>query len=168
MTTGRVWTLLVAALVVNAMLVGAAWDQAIKQLPTRQVIGVEAFSAYSQAADLRAGVPWYATLGITAALLTLAAALTGLLTRPRPVGARRAVLVIAVLGTVGHMAVTAVAAPLNFSQRNYAGDLEALARVFDQFEQLNLLRAALQTMVAAALAAMLLTLRPPITGEPAQ
>jgi hypothetical protein len=49
MTTSRVWILLVAALLVNAMLVGAAWDQAIKQLPARRVIGVEAFSAYRQA-----------------------------------------------------------------------------------------------------------------------
>ncbi len=45
--TGRVRTPLVPALVVNATLVGATWDQTIKQLPTRQVIGAEAFSAYS-------------------------------------------------------------------------------------------------------------------------
>lgn len=47
----RVWTLVVAALVVNAMVIGATWDQTIKQLPARQVIGAEAFSAYSKAGD---------------------------------------------------------------------------------------------------------------------
>jgi hypothetical protein len=151
-----VGTLLVAALVVNAMLVGAAWDQTIKQLPVRQVIGVEAFSAYSQAADLRTGVPWYAALGIGGALLALAAALHALLTRPRPTGTRRAVLVIAVLATLGHTAVTAFAAPLNFSQRDHAGDLDTLTRIFDQFEHLNLLRVVLQTLVVAALAWVLL------------
>jgi hypothetical protein len=107
--TSRVWTLLAVTLVVNAMLVGAAWDQTIKQLPARQVIGAEAFSAYSQAADLRTGVPWYATLGITAAILALAAALLMLLTRPRPTGLRRAMLVVAVVATLGHTAVTAFA-----------------------------------------------------------
>jgi hypothetical protein len=49
MAMSRVWTLLVSALLVNAMLVGASWDQAIKQLPARRVIGVEALSAYSKA-----------------------------------------------------------------------------------------------------------------------
>jgi hypothetical protein len=156
MTASRVWTLVVAALVVNAMLVGAAWDQAIKQLPAREVIGVEAFSAYSQAADLRTGVAWYATLGITAALLALAAALLALLSRPRPTGARRAVLIVALLGTAGHMLVTAFAAPLNFSQRDATGDVDSLTRIFDQFAQLNLLRAMLQSVVLAALAWILL------------
>ncbi|MGH3757685.1 hypothetical protein [Actinophytocola sp.] len=163
--TRRVWTVLVAALIVNAMLIGATWDQTIKQLPARQVIGVEAFSAYSQAADLRNGVAWYATLGIAAALLALAAALLALVSRPRPTGTRRAMLVVAALATAGHMAVTASAAPLNFSQRDHTADVDALTRTFDQFAQLNLLRAVLQTLVVAALAWILLARHHPATPE---
>jgi hypothetical protein len=67
------------------------------------------------------------------------------------------VLVITVLATLGHTAVTAVAAPLNFSQRDHPGDLATLTRIFDQFAQLNLLRAALQTVVLVALAWIVLT-----------
>jgi hypothetical protein len=148
----RARLVLVAAVVANAMLVGASWDQVIKQLPARHVIGVQAFSAYSQAADLRSGVAWYAALGITAAVLALTAAVLGLRARPRPAGTRRAAFVVIVAGTVGHMLLTAWAAPVNFSQRDHAGDLDALTRVFDQFAQLNLARAVLQAAVLAALA----------------
>lgn len=141
--------LLLAAVVVNAMLVGASGDQVVKQLPARHRIGVAAFSDYSEAADLSNGVPWYATLGIGAAMLAVLAALAGLRLRPR----QRALtmpLVTAVVCTIAHSAVTAVAAPLNFSQRDVNG-LAELATIFDQFEQLTILRAVLQ---AAALAAL--------------
>jgi hypothetical protein len=53
--------------------------------------------------------------------------------------------------TVGHLLVTAVAAPVNFSQRTHTGDPAALARVFDTFERLTAVRTVLQ---AATLAAM--------------
>lgn len=141
--------LLITAVVVNAMLVGAAGDQVVKQLPARHRIGVAAFSDYSQAADLSNGVPWYATLGIGAAVLAILAALAGLRIRPRQ-RALTVPLVIAVACTIAHSAVTAVAAPLNFSQRD-TDDPAELATIFDQFEQLTILRGVLQ---AAALAAL--------------
>lgn len=142
--------LLVAAVVANAVLVGAAGDQVIKQLPARHQIGVTAYSYYSQAADLSNGVAWYATLGIGAALLTVLVAVVGL-----RASAHRAVLAVplvtAVVCTVAHSAVTAVAAPLNFSQRDVGRDIAELTAIFDRFEQLTILRAILQ---AAALAAL--------------
>lgn len=142
--------LLLTAIVTNALLVGAAADQVIKQLPARHRIGVAAFSDYSQAADLSNGVAWYATLGIGAAVLSILAAVVGLRTR-----AYRAVvgapLMVALVCTLAHSAVTAVAAPLNFSQRGAGGDLAELAAIFDRFEQLTVLRLVLQAAVLAAL-----------------
>jgi hypothetical protein len=142
--------LLLTAVVANALLVGAAADQVIKQLPARHQIGVAAFSDYSQAADLSNGVAWYATLGIGAALLTVMAAVVGLRTR-----AYRAVLAAPLMAalacTLAHSAMTAVAAPLNFSQRSAGGDLAELAAIFDRFEQLTVLRLVLQAAVLAAL-----------------
>ena len=88
--TGRATVVLVAAVVADGLLVGASLDQSIKQLPARHRIGVEAFSAYSQAADLRNGVAWYATLGLGAAALTLAAAALGGRASTRPPRQRRA------------------------------------------------------------------------------
>lgn len=161
MTSGVSKAWLVAAVVANAMIVGASWDQAVKQLPARHVIGAEAFSDYSQAADLRTGIAWYATLGITAAVLAVAVAVHGLVARPRVAGAQRVLFVVALAATVGHTVVTAFAAPLNFSQRDTHGDPAALAEVFDQFAQLNLLRAIVQTIALAVLAAtLILTTRP--------
>lgn len=141
--------LLLAAVVVNAMLVGAVGDQVIKQLPARHRIGVAAFSDYSQAADLSSGVPWYATLGVGAAVLAIAAALVGLRMRPRQ-RALTVALVTALVCSIAHSAVTAVAAPLNFSQRD-VDELTELATVFDQFEQLTILRGVLQATALAAL-----------------
>src|SRR5512133_2145373 len=64
------------------LLVGASLEQSIKQLPARHRICPAAFAAYSQAADLRNGIPWYATLGLGAPALTLAAATVGRRHRP--------------------------------------------------------------------------------------
>jgi hypothetical protein len=139
--------LMVAAVAVNGLLTGATLDQAVKQLPARHRIGVEAFSAYSQAADLSNGVVWYAVLGVGTAVLTLAAVVAGV--RARRGGAVRWVLWVAAVATVAHMAVTAVAAPVNFSQRDAHG-VRDLTGVFNSFERLNAVRAALQVVVLVA------------------
>jgi hypothetical protein len=148
-TRRTIW-LPLAVVVANGLLVGASLDQSIKQLPARHRIGPAAFAAYSQAADLRNGIPWYATLGLGTATLTLAAATVGRRHPTRPARQRRALAVAAGL-TVGHLLVTAVAAPVNFSQRTHTGDPAALARVLDTFERLTAARTVLQ---AATLAAM--------------
>jgi hypothetical protein len=148
---------LLAAVAANGALAGATLDQAVKQLPARHRIGMAAFSAYSQAADLSNGVAWYAVLGVGAAVVTLVAVVAGLRVRPsRPV---RQALWVAAAATVGHMAVTAIAAPVNFSQR-HAHTVAELTAVFDTFERLNAVRAALQVSVlVATVVAVLVHLR---------
>lgn len=144
---------LVAAVAVNGMLVGASLDQAIKQLPARHRIGVRAHSGYSQAADLDNGVAWYGGLGLVAAALTLAVAAPALgFGRER--SDRHLRSTITAVATVGWLVVTAWAAPLSFSQRT-ASDTQALTAIFDSFEQLNLLRAGLQLLALATLAGTL-------------
>jgi hypothetical protein len=142
--------LLLAAVVANGLLVGASLDQSIKQLPARRRIGAVAFAAYSQAADLANGIVWYAALGIGTALLTLAAAIAGLTDHPHT-AQRTAALACAAVLTVGHSLVTAHAAPTNLSQRHVAADDEqALTLIFDRFQRLQTIRAALQTAALAA------------------
>jgi hypothetical protein len=149
--------LLLAAAGANGLLTGASLDQSVKQLPARRRIGALEFSRYSQAADLSNGVPWYAALGIGTAVLTLAAALAGLVAQPtRPSGIA---LGIALAATIAHSFATARAAPINFQQRNTAGDEAALADLFDRFERWQTFRATCQVLaliaVLAALAAAL-------------
>lgn len=149
--------LLLGAVVANGLLVGASLDQSIKQLPARRRIGAVAFAAYSQAADLAAGIVWYATLGIGTAVLTLTAASTGLVDHPHTTQ-RTIALACATALTVGHSLVTARAAPTNLSQRHVpAGDEHALTRIFDRFQRLQTIRATLQTTTLAAVVWALVT-----------
>jgi hypothetical protein len=62
---------------------------------------------------------------------------------------------VAAAATVGHVAVAAVAAPANFSQR-HAHSVAESTRVFDTFERPNAVRAAMQViaLVAVVIAAL--------------
>ncbi|HKF16812.1 MAG TPA: hypothetical protein VKF14_06430 [Candidatus Dormibacteraeota bacterium] len=142
--------LLLAATIVNAMLVGASLDQVIKQLPARRRIGAVAFSEYSKAADLGHGIFWYGALGLGSAALTLVAVivvLTGRHDLQVQVAAWSAVAL-----TAAHSFTTARAAPINFSQRRAAGDAVHLEAIFDRFERWSTARAGLQLLTLMSVA----------------
>jgi hypothetical protein len=84
-------------------------DQLIKQLPAGRRIGVAPDSAYSQAADLGPGVPWYAILGVGAATLTILAAVAAPL--DDRAGQRSRWLYLAAVLALLHSLVTLEAAP---------------------------------------------------------
>src|SRR6266540_2674063 len=69
--------------------------------------------------------------------------------------------------TVGHLLVTAVAAPVNFSQRGHNDDPAALERVFGTFARLTALRAGLQAATLAAVVWALATSTSP-SSRPAE
>jgi hypothetical protein len=114
----------VAATAADGLLAGASLDQSIKQLPARHKIGLVAYSQYSRASDLGPGILWYGILGVGAALLTIAAAVTALVQGVSPTGATP--LYAAATLAVVHSLVTTQAAPTNFSQRRVAKDEAAL------------------------------------------
>ena len=130
--------LLVVAVAVNGLLSGASGDQSIKQLPARRRIGAVAYSDYSRAGDLGNGIAWYAVVGIGAALLSVVAAAVVLAADPTTAQSSAAVALI--VTTIGHMGLTARAAPLNISQRRIAGDDAALTQLFNRFERLQTVR----------------------------
>jgi hypothetical protein len=136
--------LALVATALDGLLAGASLDQSIKQLPARYRMGVVAFSAYSQAADLGNGIVWYAALGVGAAMVTISAAIGAWVTVAPAAGALP--LWIAAGLSVLHSLVTARAAPTNFSQRKVANDAVALAGVFDRFARWQALRAAVQVL----------------------
>src|SRR5215472_13289514 len=104
--------LVVAATALDGLLAGARLDQSIKQLPARHRMGVVAFSAYSRAADLANGIPFYAIVGVGSALFCLGAAIAAW---TLPAGATtRLPLTIAAGLAVLHSAATSQAAPTNF------------------------------------------------------
>jgi len=107
--------LLIAAVAFNGVLTGASLDQSIKQLPARRRVGVIAFSAYSRAADLGAGIVWYAVIGVGAALLTIAAAVSAYLhAAPAAVAIP---LYLAIITSLLHSFTTTQAAPTLFRTR---------------------------------------------------
>jgi hypothetical protein len=132
-------TFLAAAL--NGLLAGASLDQSLKQLPARHRMGVSAFSLYSRSADLsRNGVIWYAFTGISAALVTLAAAVATFITR----STHTLPILLAAILSVLHSIATSQAAPTNFRQRKVLKDEAALAAVFDTFERWQTVRVIMQ------------------------
>ena len=134
--------LLIAAVAFNGVLSGASLDQSIKQLPARRRMGVLAFSAYSRAADLGNGIAWYAIIGVGAALFTIAAAV-GAYLQAAP-GLVAVPLYLAAFTSLLHSFTTAQAAPTLFRVRQVKDDAAQLTVIFDRFERLQTLRAALQ------------------------
>jgi uncharacterized membrane protein len=145
--------LLLAATAANGLLAGASLDQSIKQLPARNRMGVLAFARYSQAADLANGVPWYATLGIGTAVLSLVAAITALTQHPSR--SATVALVALIVLTLAHTVTTVRAAPTNYAQRAAGDNEQALTAIFDRFARWQTARAVLQvSALVAALAAV--------------
>jgi len=143
---------IIAAAAVNGILAGASLDQSIKQLPARLRMGAVAYSVYSRASDLGNGVVWYALLGIGGALLAIVAAVLVFVTRSNAAFALPGWPVyLAAALSIMHSIVTALAAPVNFSQRKHEGDEAALSSLFDRFSRLQALRATLQVLAFAAL-----------------
>jgi hypothetical protein len=146
--------LLIAAVAFNGVLSGASLDQSIKQLPARRRMGVIAFSAYSRAADLGNGIVWYAIIGVGAALLTIAAAVSAYLRVAPAVVAIP--LYLAALISLLHSFTTTQAAPTLFQAQWVKDDAARLTVIFDRFERWQTLRAALQ-LVTFVLALWALT-----------
>jgi hypothetical protein len=143
---------IIAAAAVNGILAGASLDQSIKQLPARLRMGAVAYSAYSKASDLAAGVVWYALLGIGGALLAIVAAVLVFFTQINAASALPVLPVyLAAVLSILHSLVTALAAPTNFSHRRHDGDEAALSSLFDRFARLQALRATSQALAFAAL-----------------
>jgi hypothetical protein len=134
-----------AATVSVGLLAGASLDQSIKQLPARHRIGLVAYSQYSRASDLGNGILFYGILGVGAAVLNIAAAITAYW---QGVPSHRASLIyVGALFAVLHSLATTQAAPTNFSQRKVPADDEAaLARVFNKFTRWQNIRCVLQVI----------------------
>jgi hypothetical protein len=143
-------TLILAATAADGLLAGASLDQSIKQLPARHRIGIRTYSRYSRAADLGNGIALYSILGIGAAALTIAAAVTtqrteasAVQTRPLNLAAGLAIL---------HTLVTTQAASTNFRQPAIdLNDTEALTHLFDRFERWQTVRVILQALNLGAM-----------------
>ncbi len=127
----------ITATSLTGLLCGASFDQSIKQLPARHIIGVKAFSDYAKAADLKNGVIWYAVLGIWAALFSIITAI--LVWKNYPRENFTLPLYLAGIFAICHTICTALAAPTYHSQKKPQNEL-SLTRLFNKFEMLQTFR----------------------------
>ena len=145
--------LILASEVVTGLLAGASLDKSLVQLPARHRLGIVEFAAFSRANDLGNGLVVYPVLGISAALLTISAALAAFLqgdplTHAWP-------LYISALLAVLHSVATTRAAPNMLSLRQPTSDKATLTEALNRFAKWHNVRAVLQllnfiTLVLAA------------------
>jgi hypothetical protein len=136
--------LILAATVATGLLAGVSLDKAIVQLPARHRLGVVGFAAFSRAADLGNGLIVYPILGISAALLTISAALSAFLRGTAL--AHTWPLYISVLLAVLHSVTTGLAAPNMLSLRQPTSDEVILIKTLNRFTRWHNLRAILQLL----------------------
>jgi hypothetical protein len=144
MTIDITLILILAATVVTGLLAGASLDKAIVQLPARHRMGVVGFAAFSRANDLGNGLIVYPALGISAALLTIIAALSAFL-HGTP-SAHAWPLYISALLALLHSVTTARAAPNMLSLRQPISDEAILTETLNRFARWHNLRTVLQLL----------------------
>jgi len=136
--------LILAATIVTGLLAGASLDKAFVQLPARHRMGVVGFAAFSRANDLGNGLIAYPVLGISAALLTILAALAAFL---QNTSLQQAIpLYIAALLALLHSVTTSRAAPNMLSLRQGSSDEAFLTETFNRFARWHNLRTILQVL----------------------
>jgi hypothetical protein len=135
--------LFLAALGINGLLAGTSITKSVVELPAGKRIGSLAFVAYSRAADLKNGLPWYSFMGTVGPVLTILVAIVTNIGYD-PSGDFSIALDIAALLSVAHMGSTALAAP-NMMKISEAGDnIAQLDVLYVRFRRWNGLRAILQ------------------------
>jgi uncharacterized membrane protein len=136
----------VTTMALSGIATGASLDVSIRQLPARHRMGVIAYSAYSQATDLGTARIWYPPLGIGTLLLALASAVVAFFQQVALPHALP-IYVAAVLWII-HLLITLIwALPTLPRQRRVAHDEQQLATIFNQFERLQTVRAALDVLI---------------------
>jgi membrane associated rhomboid family serine protease len=139
-----------AALAADGILAGLSLDKVIVQLPARHRIGVTAYAAYARAADLGNGIAFYATIGVGAAALTVAAfAVAAALGTP---GAVTGLLAAAAALSLAHSAMTGRAAPAMFKVGRAGDDPVTLAPLLARFARWSAARAATQAATLIVMA----------------
>ncbi len=132
--------LVVATTVLSGVAAGTGLDVSIRQLPARHRIGIIAYSAYSQATDLGTALFWYPSIGISAILFALAAALVAFFQQVSLAHALP-IYVTASLWVV-HLLLTLIwAIPTLPRQRHVGTDEKQLSDIFNRFERMQTVRA---------------------------
>ena len=136
--------LIVAATALNGLLAGLSFDGALVTLPARRRIGAVAYARFARGNDLGNGLWVYPATAISAAVLTIVAAIVAYVEH-----ASAALLVplsIAALTSIAHFLTTSRAAPIMVRVGKTPVDETLLAPLLDGFARWSEVRAALQVL----------------------
>ena len=138
--------LIVATTALSGVATGTSLDVSIRQLRARHRIGVMAYSAYSQATDMGTAVVWYLSVGISVILLAQATAVVAFV-QQTPLMHALPIYLTAALWIV-HLLITLIwAVPTLPRQRQVGNDEQQLSAIFNRFERLQTVRAALDVLI---------------------
>jgi hypothetical protein len=144
MTIDLTLILILAATLPTGLLAGISLDKALVQLPARHRMGVIGFAAFSRANDLGNGLIVYPVLGVSAALLTVVAAIAAVV---QGISLAHAwPLYVSALLALLHTFTTLRAAPNMLKLRQPTNDEALIARTLDLFAQWHNLRTVLQIL----------------------
>ena len=135
---------ILAASLVDGVLVGGGIDRALVAMPAWHRVGPIAWANFSRHADLGNGLILYPLEAFGGMILSVAAAVIFRRDGTAPQAAQMPIYAAA-LFTIGGLVLTVKAAPIMLGVKNVGDDLGVLQRAFDDFEFWGTLRLASQT-----------------------
>jgi hypothetical protein len=136
---------ILAASLVDGVLVGGGIDRALVAMPAWHRVGPIAWANFSRHADLGNGLILYPLEAFGGMILSVAAAVIFRRDGTAPQAAQMPIYAAA-LFTIGGLVLTVKAAPIMLGVKNVGDDLGVLQRAFDDFEFWGTLRLASQTL----------------------
>ncbi len=122
-----------AAALFGGLLAGPVINRIVVQLPAWHETSVVAWADYTRAADLGVGMVFYPILGLSALLLTIAAAVAFRVDQTMPRSGAVAAYIAAVLATAALLVTGRVLAPATHSLAHIVDDPAALQSAFNSF-----------------------------------
>jgi hypothetical protein len=126
----RTYRFVAASVVLTGIIAGASLDRAVVQLPAFRQVGLQAWAAFSQRADLGNGLLWYPALGIGSTMLCILAAIVFCRDKGAPRNAAFPIYGAAIAAALGLLATTQAAPHMLRLREIHMDDLPRLQEAF--------------------------------------
>jgi len=146
MTSTTTYRFAGASVVLTGIIAGASLDRVVVQLPGFRQVGLQAWAAFSQQADLGNGLFWYPALGVGSTILCILAGIVFRRDKAAPTSAAFPIYGAAVAAGLGLLATTQAAPHMLGLREIHPDDLPRLQEAFDGFVRWHLVRALLQLL----------------------
>lgn len=142
--------LVVGATLLGGMLAGVAADRTLIQLPAWRHVGTDAWISFTREADLDRGLILYPAQGLSALVLSVAAAVAFYFDQVSPRSAGAPIYGAALLAIFALLVTRFMLAPDMLSLRHIGNDATVTQAVFSRIESWWAVKAALHVLTFAA------------------